>query len=170
MTSRERSLNAAAQRSRQSVSVRLLAARPRKMLHKALGHIVEMQACVQIVPAQHSQRRQVVCPWSLAKWAKLIVAARRRRRDEEEIMRLPTVAVPPCLPIARFFTTTPLRMRRRATTGSCFGSNLTKKMPQGWFTAKGRRRLISSIFVALAGIEPELIGRVVECKVLEVVG
>ena len=39
-------------------------------------------------------------------------------------------------------------MRRSATTGSCFGSNLTKKMPHGWFAVSGRMRLISWILAA----------------------
>ena len=52
-----------------------------------------------------------------------------------------------------------LRMRRSATTGSFFGSNLTKKMPQGWFGESGRRRLISWILAAFFGVDPELVGR-----------
>ena len=51
---------------------------------------------------------------------------------------------------ARFLSATRPRMLRRATTGRRFGSNLTKKTPQGWFAANGRRRLISCIFAALA--------------------
>ena len=61
-----------------------------------------------------------------------------------------------------------LRIRRSATTGSLFGSNLTKKTPHGWFADSGRSRLISWIFAALA-IDPEFFWRVLEEGILEVV-
>ena len=60
-------------------------------------------------------------------------------------------------------------MRRRATTGRCFGSNLTKKMPQGWFAESGRSRLISWILAAFCRVDAEFLRRVVEGELLEVV-
>ena len=44
--------------------------------------------------------------------------------------------------------------------GSRFGSNLTKKMPQGWLADSGRRRLISSILAAFFGVDAEFLRRV----------
>ena len=69
---------------------------------------------------------------------------------------------------ARFLSTTRFRIRRSATTGSFFGSNLTKKMPQGWLVDSGRSRLISWIFAALGAVDPELLRRVVERQLVEV--
>ena len=69
---------------------------------------------------------------------------------------------------ARFLSATWLRMRRSATTGSFFGSNLTKKMPQGCFGESGRRRLISWILAAVLGSMPELVGREVVEEIVHV--
>jgi hypothetical protein len=55
---------------------------------------------------------------------------------------------------ARFFSATWLRIRRRATTGSFFGSNLTKKTPQRCRGESGRSRLMLSILAAVFGSIP----------------
>ena len=59
---------------------------------------------------------------------------------------------------ARFLSATWLRMRRSATTGSRFGSNLTKKMPQGWLR---RERAQALDLLDLGGglrVDAELLG------------
>ena len=55
-----------------------------------------------------------------------------------------------------------LRMRRRATTGSLFGSNLTKKMPQGWLRRERAQALDLLDLRGVLRIDAELLGRVVE--------
>ena len=70
------------------------------------------------------------------------------------------------LALARFFEASWPSNRRNATTGSFFGSNSTKKMPQGCYVESGRRRWISSIFAAARGVDPEFLGRELEDQVV----
>ena len=60
-------------------------------------------------------------------------------------------------------------MRRSATTGRRFGSNLTKKMPQGWPVTSGRRRLISWILAVFLASIPSSSGVYSKSQLLEVV-
>ena len=60
-------------------------------------------------------------------------------------------------------------MRRSATTGSCLGSNLTKKMPHGWLCDERPEPLDLLDLGGIRRVDPELLGRVVEGQVLEVV-
>ena len=71
MTSRWRRVKAARHVSRQCLDI-LVVVGPGESLGQLLGHVVEVQRGVAVVPAEHLEGRQVVSFALGEKWAKLI--------------------------------------------------------------------------------------------------
>ena len=170
ITSRWRSLKAARQRSRQASGSRSSSGHVRwSVSSRATASKVERR--VEVVPSEHLEGRQVVAVLGLREvgegdpaFLALAVVG-----DEEQVVGGPGLALGLVGRGALLEPTWP-RMRRSATTGRRFGSNLTKKMPQGWPGTSGRRRLISWILAAFfASIPSSSLTGVLEGQLLEVV-
>ena len=101
---------------------------------KSVSDIVQVKGCVAVVPAENLERRQVGFLSILREVGETDLPLRPLAivGDEQQVVRLPRPLAQRCWRKRVSSSTTRLRIRRRATTGSRFGSNLTKKMPQGW--------------------------------------
>ena len=80
---------------------------PREMLCQFSGDVVEVQGCIEVVPAEHLQRRQVVSVRGLGEVgeADLALVALAVVRDEEQVVAS-QAARSALFAEARFFSTT----------------------------------------------------------------
>ena len=159
MTSRWRSLKAALQWSRQASRSSSSSGQVRWSV-SSRATCVEVERRVKVVPAEHLERGKVAAVPRPSRSGQRRSGVPRPRRSWKRRAgrRQPRPGARTLLAEARFLSATWPRMRRSATTGRRFGSNLTKKMPQGWPVTSGRRRLISWILAAFFASIPSSSG------------
>ena len=160
MTSRWRSCEGGAPALSPSLGVVLIVG-PSEVVAQLAGDGVEVERRVEVVPAEYLEGGQVVAVLVASRSARRRYGAPRPRRSwRRRAGRRRSQAWRSGLVVRgrAFLSANWPRMRRRATTGRRFGSNLTKKMPQGWPGTSGRRRLISWIVAAFFASIPSSSG------------